>query len=387
MQEYDYIIAGAGAAGLQLAYAMSKDPFFTSKKILLLNDTPKDKNDRTWCFWEEGEGLFNDIVYQSWGKALFTSETYTQSIALKPYRYKMVKGIDFYRRVLANLIQHSSFTIAYEKVVEIKEHHDYVKVTTVLKEYKASKVLSSIFNAKDLLNQKKYPVLQQHFIGWFVETANAIFNPDEVTFMDFRIPQNGNTRFMYVLPFSDQKALVEYTLFSEKLLPEKEYETAIENYLNARNAGNFKITDTESGSIPMTAFDFTKENTSRFLKIGIAGGWTKASTGYTFKSTQENVLKLIPLLKSGKSFKNFGKPNRFMLYDAILLDILHRKNHLGAAIFSKLFKNNKPLFIFKFLDNKTHILEELSIMLSVADFQFTKAFFRRIFRVLRRSDN
>jgi len=59
MPTYDYIIIGAGAAGLMLADTMGKDAFFAEKSILLLDKDTKETNDRTWCFWEKGTGLFD----------------------------------------------------------------------------------------------------------------------------------------------------------------------------------------------------------------------------------------------------------------------------------------------------------------------------------------
>lgn len=380
---YDYIIVGAGAAGLQLAYLMSKDSYFNSKKILILDKTPKTKNDRTWCFWEKGEGIFEDIIYKSWNTALFASEFFTKSISLEPYTYKMIQGIDLYTFILGALEQHAAFDVKYEAIKEIKEEHSYVNVTTENNIYRASKVFSSVFNPGAMRIQKKYPLLQQHFIGWFVKTENPIFNPGEVTFMDFAIPQKGNTRFMYVLPFSENEALVEYTLFSETLLSDSEYEMAIKEYLDEKQAGAYQITDTERGSIPMTTFDFTSDNTANFLRIGIAGGWTKASTGYTFKNSQRKAQELINILKKNESIKGFNKANRFTFYDGILLDILKQKNHLGASIFSRLFKRNKAVQIFKFLEDKTSLPEEIQIMSSVADIHFTKAFFRYLASKIR----
>ena len=48
MNRYDYIIAGCGAAGLQLALEMSEDTFFRNKRILLL-----DANSAVGCECEE----------------------------------------------------------------------------------------------------------------------------------------------------------------------------------------------------------------------------------------------------------------------------------------------------------------------------------------------
>ena len=45
MKDYDYIILGAGASGLMLAYRMASDLFFDNKSILIL-DKDTDKNIR-----------------------------------------------------------------------------------------------------------------------------------------------------------------------------------------------------------------------------------------------------------------------------------------------------------------------------------------------------
>ena len=116
--------------------------------------------------------------------------------------------------------------------------------------------------------------------------------------MDFTVPQKGNTRFMYVLPTSKREALFEYTLFSKDLLEISEYENAIKDYLEEKNIANYEIVETEKGSIPMTSFKFQQFNTKNLLNMGTVGGWTKASTGYTFMSTTKKTRALI----SGKDY-------------------------------------------------------------------------------------
>ena len=110
---------------------------------------------------------------------------------------------------------------------------------------------------------------------------------------------------MYVLPFSRREALVEYTLFSEKILDKEEYELAIKDYLSNMGIKSYQIIEVEQGNIPMTCHDFTKENTNRVLKIGTAGGWAKASTGYTFYSSVKKVKKLVAHLKDNKPLSSF----------------------------------------------------------------------------------
>ena len=50
----------------------------------------------------------------------------------------------------------------------------------------------------------------------------------------------------------------------------------------------------------------------------------------------------------------------------------------GSQVFSDLFKNNDPIKIFKFLDEKTSVMEELSIFLSVDIKTFVKSLIKRI---------
>ncbi|MBL0053736.1 MAG: hypothetical protein IPP29_20670 [Bacteroidetes bacterium] len=63
---YDYAIVGAGAAGLHLALAMIDDNYFATKKILIVEKESKNINDRTWCFWENENGLWDKIITKSW---------------------------------------------------------------------------------------------------------------------------------------------------------------------------------------------------------------------------------------------------------------------------------------------------------------------------------
>ena len=52
--------------------------------------------------------------------------------------------------------------------------------------------------------------------------------------------------------------------------------------------------------------------------------------------------------------------NKFWLYDLLLLDILSKRNELGASIFGQMFQKNHPTKILKFLDEETTFLEDLS---------------------------
>ncbi|MCK0132917.1 lycopene cyclase family protein [Arenibacter sp. S6351L] len=380
MATYDYIIIGAGASGLLLADALGKDNFFAQKSILLLEKNWNKQNDRTWCFWEIGQGNFDAILHKIWDHIFVGDNEYSKHTPIAPYKYKMLRAKDFYHTYRNKINHHPNITFLEGNVVHIEERDNQVIVTTDSHSFIGKKVFNSIFDYKPLLQQKKYPVLQQHFIGWFIKSDKPVFDSQQATFMDFSIPQKGNTRFMYVLPFSETEALVEYTLFSKNVLPDQEYEEAIKSYLkDDLNCKEYEIIEKEKGSIPMSCYDFNIHNSKNILHIGIAGGWAKPSSGYTFIRTHQKTGALIPFLKKDKPLNTFFKKDRFWFYDLLLLDILHRNNNKGRLIFGQLFKQRKAQNIFKFLDEKTSLWEDLKIIAACPKKEFIQALIRRVF--------
>jgi len=245
--------------------------------------------------------------------------------------------------------------------------------------YSGAKVFNSIPDSDLYKVQDRYPVLQQHFVGWFIKTESNEFDDSVATFMDFTVAQKGNTRFMYVLPIEKNIALFEYTLFSETLLPLNEYEESIKKYLENKGIKEYEIIEKEKGSIPMTSYKFSKLNSKNILNIGTAGGWTKASTGYTFKNTTKKTRSLVQYLKQNDDLSKFHKSSKFWFYDVLFLDVLAKNNGEGSKLFASLFKKAKTKTILRFLDEETNILDDLKIISSVPPKNFTIALLRRIF--------
>ena len=384
IKHFDYIFTGTGLASLMTIYKMVLSGKFTDKSILLLDQDSKKTNDRTWCFWEKEESIWNPVISKKWDLALFANKDFKRDLKLKPYTYNKISGLDFYNFVFERISNQPNITFLNEKVTDINELETHVFVGIEENRYTGNYLFNSIYTKAFAESQTKYPVLQQHFVGWFVKSTSEVFNADEVTFMDFSVEQKENTRFMYVLPTSATEALVEYTLFSEKLLATEEYEKEIQLYLQQLGILQYEIIEREQGSIPMTCYPFWEKNTRRVLNIGTAGGWTKASTGYTFKNSDKKSSELVEFItnKSAStplSMKTFHKKSRFWFYDLLLLDILYRHNELGSSIFSSLFKKGNPQLIFKFLDEETTFLEDVKVILKCPKLPFIKALFRAIF--------
>lgn len=375
---YDFIIAGGGCAGLSLLYAILQQPQLKNKQILVLDKVAKNSNDRTWCFWEKNTGLFEQIVCKRWNKLQFSSNCYSNEFEIAPYEYKMIRGIDFYNFVIQFAQKHTNVHFAEEQITELGVENKLAFAKTATHLYQAT----YIFNSTNLLYQLQEPMLLQHFMGWEIETNTNCFNSELATFMDFTVAQSYGTTFMYVLPISATKALVEYTLFTENILEKQAYEAALNEYISQKlGIQQFTITHTEFGVIPMSKQSFEPHHQHQIINIGTAGGCVKASSGYTFSFIQKQTKAIVNQLAKGDSpvVDASAWQKRFHLYDKTLLNVLLNKKLNGDEVFSMIFKNNSPNDVLAFLDNGSDFIIELKIMSSVPTSIFLPAAFKEMF--------
>lgn len=374
--QYDYIITGSGCAGLSLAMHLLQQNALKQKRILLVDEADKTQNDRTWCFWEKAPGLFESIVHKTWDTLWFRSEAFTKALSIAPYRYKMIRGVDFYQHCFAVLKQHPNVHFLKGRV----EHLFSDQCTGAIidgKTYTAEYLFNSILFQKPSLKKKDVWLLQ-HFKGWLIETDTPAFNPKEATLMDFRPSQKWGTAFCYVLPVSATKALVEYTLFTPSLLPAEEYDRELTSYIcQLLPLPSYRILETEFGVIPMTNYKFPGKS-KNIINIGTAGGQTKGSSGYTFSFIQQHSKAVAESLsRAGHPFVA-STPKRFQFYDSVLLEVLRQGYRPGNEIFTTLFKKNKPEHVLAFLNNATNLPTEARLISSLPTIPFLKAAMRQL---------
>jgi len=375
--QYDFIICGAGCAGLSLLIRMIESGQFRDKKILLVDKEEKIKNDRTWCFWETSPDLFESIVYRQWQRIWFHDTDFSRLMDISPYNYKMIRGIDFYNHCFHIIRQQKNIDLFFGNVQEIKTENDKAVLCINGEKRETTYIFNSILFEKPRLKKNEYYLLQ-HFKGWVIETDHPVFNPEEATMMDFRVEQQGGATFVYVMPFTETKALVEFTLFSEELLPQENYVKELKNYLKQYlKIENYKLLDEEFGVIPMTNYRFPACQ-GRIINIGSAGGQTKASSGFTFKFIQKHSRAIVDqLIQTGQPVaRTFSR--RFHFYDSILLHILQHKQLSAQEIFSPIFKKNKPQHLLRFMDNESSGTEDLKVISSLPTWPFLKAALKQL---------
>ncbi|WPP52276.1 lycopene cyclase family protein [Catalinimonas niigatensis] len=374
LSRYDYIIAGGGASGLSLLHHILQSPL-RDKSILVVDKTRKEQNDRTWCFWEAGKNPFESIVYRQWQYVDFYSANFSKTLDLAPYAYKMIRGIDFYEYVQAQASQSDRVHFLQADVQAIEDTENGAVLRTDVGNFEADWVFSSIRADNEKAQAKGHHYLLQHFKGWVIRTPAPFFNPEQATLMDFRIAQNGDCRFMYVLPINERTALVEYTLFSADLLSEETYDQALMDYLRSfYQLDDYEIEHEEFGIIPMTDMPYPSAGGKFIVNIGTAGGITKPSTGYTFTRIQQDSQRMVQRLSKGESPQRHINrwQQRFKIYDSTLLNVMVHNFHPSSDVFTHLFRNNPPQRVFRFLDEQTNFWEEIQVANSVPKLPFVR---------------
>jgi lycopene beta-cyclase len=105
--------------------------------------------------------------------------------------------------------------------------------------------------------------------------------------MDDSVDQRDGFRFLYTLPFTRRRVLVEDTRFSNSAeLHRAECIDVVQGYLRRRNVTKWRIVREEHGVLPMpTNADYAPRgprSDEEVLAGGYAGGWFHAATGYSF---------------------------------------------------------------------------------------------------------
>ena len=380
-QHFRYAFIGMGCANSLLLIELHKRGKLEQGQLLVIDDDEKRLNDRTFCFWITEKQLtdfdLNHLVSHKWSSFLFNKD---EKRSLGEYVYVCIKSIDLYnytRKLLDN------YAVQYiRERVESKPSVSDSKATVELKD---GTVFTSdwVFDSRPPVfrsNQLSDSHLIQSFIGWEVEFEHPVFDQNSFTLMDFSIEQDGHTQFMYVLPFSENRALIEVTRFGEEVISEDLAEEHLKRYISSFNSPTVRHA-VERGQLPMSsgARDVQEINET-WINMGTRAGSLKPSTGYSFTRSLEHANQLANQLDKGKEVQHKEiSTRRFRFYDRILLMVLRDHPQKGKEIFTRLFQQNSSERILRFLDEKTTISQEVKLLLSLPILLFLFAAIKHVF--------
>ena len=370
MNNYDFIIIGAGCSGFSLLYEMNKSNILKNKTCAVFDKRKNFSKDKIWSYWNTFEHSFSDCLLDQWDKVIVKGD---KEIILdcKDFAYQSVDSEKFYNKILKNISENKNIKLFLDRGVdEINEENNQITIKSNNEIFKANLVFDSSLKNNNTDDTKIY----QHFYGCeinFKETANLSKHP---ILMDFNCNQGNWTHFFYTLPLGDNKIFIETTWISDQNnFAKEQYMHEINEYI--QNNLNYKKEYTagynEMGSIPMFHFK-DKANYQKVIKIGTAANLTRKSTGYTFLNIQKFTQEVVQKLIKNQIITNTRIQSKYNFLDKIFIKVLLEKKGNMHKIFLKLFKNNKTKDIINFLSNNSNFFQDIKIILSMPKLIFIK---------------
>ena len=384
-RNYDIIIAGAGASGLTLLWYLLQSDVLADLRILLIDQKLEADNSKTWCFWEDETFPISELIHHTWETLEIKTSNNVYSEKLSRYKYHCIRSIDYSSAILEIAKNENRVDLLETAIQNFSCKNGRGIVETADGNFAADWVFQSVLPPPGFEKAKVDISLLQHFVGWEIEAETEIFDPEKAVFMDFDLPQKNGVTFMYVLPFSKKRALVEYTLFSEDLLTKEEYEAELKTYLEKNynlTSSQFKIIRREQGAIPMEDRSISTAYCEKVMNLGMAGGFTKPSTGYTFRRIHNRCREICVALEKNEPLPGHQVSSyRFRVYDIMLLYLLKNDPKASQKVFDDLFKKNRFDRVLQFLDEKTSFAQELSIISKFSWMPFFKSIYKMKHRI------
>lgn len=374
--KFDIIIAGAGLSGLSLAWHLAEGGY--KGEIALVDSSFAPLNDKTWCFWTRHSPPFKEIVYRKWNALYVDVLEYEKRLPLNSYSYYAIRSGDFKEYVLRRIKDLPNFHLIEEGILDLFHQRKKAVLTTKQGDsFIADYIFQSVFAPNKLDRTQIHYSLVQHFVGWEIQTNQKIFDPETPVFMDFDENWPDGVAFMYILPFSESKALFEYTIFSSQPEDEETYEEKILEYIRENyslNENEYVVLRKEFGQIPMEDRPYFPWYDQHIMNLGTSAGIPKPSTGYAFMRIQKHIQALAESLIANKEpVLPYRSPKQFQIYDRLLLHVLSSSSEDSLSVFRDLFMKNPIERVLCFLDEETDLLENLMVMNSVPYLPFIKA--------------
>lgn len=369
---FDLIIIGGGCAGLSLAYQLSL--FGEScPRTLIVEERANYTNDRTWCFWDVNEPIHRNLAPHVWHNFVIKNNQLAQQYSCKETPYFMLPSDIFYEAALSAIKSNTKI----EMLTGEKLSGDLIKKDTW--QIQTSQFIATSTNVIDTRPNKaitkKDSLMWQSFVGYEIELEHPLFNQDELVLMDFDANFKEGLGFIYCLPISKSKALIEYTVFSEDLfVADQLKDHLIEKISKYTNNATYKILRQEAGILPMGNKLIQQKEDSSYLFAGLFAGAARPSSGYAFQRIQAWAKDCAKELINHQQIKRFKKDSWIQTWmDFLFITVIKKNPSLGAKVFEELFKNCEIKTIANFMSDHSTFLEKLKIITALPALPFLLA--------------
>lgn len=372
-KHYQLIILGGGCAGLSLAMRLAAHE--QSPSTLIIEKRSDYINDRTWCFWDEGNPALNDWADHDWQSFAVQLGDKQLIKNCSQHPYLMISSRTFYDRAIQKImLSKQRFTLSNnESVLDvIKLPNQTWRVTTNLGVYKSNQIIDTrpISNITDDTS-----ILWQSFIGFEIEVDQPLFHSNQFTLMDIDKKFIEGLGFTYVLPMSQNRALIEYTVFCEQAMSSNRLEPHLNlALLKYTKNVDYKILRKEFGQLPMGNQHIKQSDDPSYIFAGLYAGAARPSSGYAFQRIQRWAVECEKALIENQSLLAKPKDSALMaMMDDVFLHVLKSNPAACAGIFYTFFSKAKVISSIRFLSDNATLADFGNIILSMPALLFLKS--------------
>ncbi|OYZ01768.1 MAG: hypothetical protein B7Y37_06335 [Sphingobacteriia bacterium 28-36-52] len=371
---YDIVILGGGCAGMQLMHQLIHHAKYKGESILILDADKTYLQSKSWCFWHSSNvHPYQSIFNTTWNSISIGFPEGNQEKIIEPYRYSFIKSETFFDFHFDEIKQHPNIDYTNDVVTHVEKNGSQFVIHTNSGIVSTTALYSSFWNQQSVASETNL-FLKQQFFGWEIYTEQPVFKATAATLMDFSIEQAEGVTFAYVLPYSENHALIEITGFCAEAYSIDFFEDALKKYIQKNWNCPYTILKTEHASIPMTNFVFKRFTREGAIAIGTAAGMVKPTTGYAFNRIYRDSVLLANHFFNKEVPAEFTH-TRFKFYDRLLLQLLKYHPNKALFILMQLFRKVSYQHVLRFLDEDSTLFQEALLFAKLPKKDFIKQLF------------
>jgi lycopene beta-cyclase len=376
----DVLILGGGCAGLGLASHLSRYGSH-APRTLILEQRNEYRNDRTWCFWGDDAAPHARLAGHQWRHLRVIGGGRCIDFDCGKTPYRMLAADTYYAATLQAIDANPQLSLHLGH--SVLSEPEYIGGVWRIETSHGSISAGSLVDTRPKPASEQSPAwLWQSFFGHEIETSDPVFDPAIADLMDFPEISDHRIAFIYVLPLTATRALVEYTVFAESPLPAPALQKGLDAALENRTRGSaYRTVRSEYGCIPMggaaAQAAVTGADPSR-VHAGLSAGAARPATGYAFQRLQRWGAQCAQaLVTTGLPVPQ--APDRLIsrAMDRLFLQVLRAQPALAPALFSALFADVDSRRLIRFLSDDGSLRDHAAVIAALPAGPFLKHLFTR----------
>ena len=364
---FDLVVLGGGCAGLSIGARLAQQSN-GSPRTLILESRATYTHDRTWCFFKDDQDQdpYRPDVQHAWPAMRVASNAGSTLLKCDVAPYQMVHAGQFYdsaqqtigKSAHVHLRMAATITTAPEKnggTWTIETDSGVIQTQYVIDTRPAKQPARD--DAK----------LWQSFYGQEIECALDVFDPTCGDLMDFNAANACGASvafpdavcFVYVLPTSKNRALLEFTVFGpDPLSPESLHDLFSKAVMQRLGGAAYSVLRSEHGVLPMGTIAPAIPHDASYVLAGLTAGGARPSSGYAFARIQRWSTACAKSLVSGRGPVGHATDGLLLrAMDALFLKLVRAYPQAAPDLFTALFAATHPQSLIRFLSDQATLMD------------------------------